>query len=193
MPREIGERVVPPLYRPWDPDSSIDFHAARLLLLIGLCGKDPGPYIDGRTKLAKLDFFVRYPTFLQRAQESLSDTAAIIEIYNASGRSEVEAPMIRYRYGPWDHRYRQFLAFLEARNLVSVTRSHKPERVRLTASGRKAAGKIANRAEFTPIVERCSAMRGNLADMPGTALKELVYSVFPDEVGNIPLQQEITP
>ena len=42
--------------------------------------------------------------------------------------------MIRYRYGPWDQRYRQFLAFLISRDLVTVT-SHRVERVKLKAAG----------------------------------------------------------
>jgi hypothetical protein len=47
MPHKIGSRVVPPPHRAWDPDDSVDFHASRLLLLIHLCGKEPGPYIEG--------------------------------------------------------------------------------------------------------------------------------------------------
>ena len=42
-------------------DDITEFHAARLLLLFHVCGTKG--QIDGLTKMAKLDFFVRYPSF----------------------------------------------------------------------------------------------------------------------------------
>ena len=42
-------------------DDIVEFHAARLLLLFDLCGTSGR--IDSLTKMAKLDFFVRYPDF----------------------------------------------------------------------------------------------------------------------------------
>lgn len=193
MSRKIGDRVVPPVHRAWDPDDSPDFHAARLLLLIYLCGEKPGPYIAGRTKFAKLDFFVRYPGFLERAHAAMPGTVGDEAVFLARDPSEVEAPMIRYRYGPWDTRYRQFLAFLVSRDLVTVTASHRPERVKLKAAGRNAAQRLAAATQFEPLVRRCTAMRGNLADLSGTDLKNLIYELFPDEVGNAPFGQEIRP
>ena len=184
---DIGRDVVPPLHRPWDPDDSLDFHAARLLVLLRRCGVDGR--IEGRTKLAKLDFFIRYPAFLQRARDSVVTKAD--GPWVAEG-AEVEAPMIRYRFGPWDTRYRQYLAFLESRKLVRVTVT-KPERVSLTALGRKAADELLTRGSFLAIADRCDAMVGNLAGMSGSQLKELVYELFPTEVGQLPLRAVIHP
>lgn len=51
-----------------DLDQSPELHATRILLLLnafaeeGQCG-----VIDGLTKLAKLDFLLRYPVMLERA------------------------------------------------------------------------------------------------------------------------------
>ncbi|MFF3412543.1 hypothetical protein ACFYW8_41690 [Streptomyces sp. NPDC002742] len=192
MPHKIGSSVVPPLYRAWDPDDSPDFHATRLLLLIYLCGEEPGPYIEGRTKFAKLDFFVRYPGFLERAHAAMPEAVDAETAFLARDPSEVEAPMIRYRYGPWDQRYRQFLAFLVSRDLVTVT-THRVERVKLKAAGKRTAQRLTEARQFQPLVRRCQAMRGNLAAMSGTDLKNLIYDLFPDEVGNAPFRQEIRP
>ncbi|MBK3634265.1 hypothetical protein JHN52_15180 [Streptomyces sp. MBT97] len=194
MPHKIGSKVVPPLHRAWDPDDSVDFHASRLLLLIHLCGQSPGPYIEGRTKFAKLDFFLRYPGFLERAHAALlPGRAGQPEVFVAPDTSEIEAPMVRYRYGPWDHRYRQFLSFLTARGLATITVSHNPERVKLTAAGKATAAQLTAMEQFQPLVQRCRAMQGNLADMSGTDLKNLIYDLFPDEVGNATFHQEIRP
>jgi hypothetical protein len=105
---------------------------------------------------------------------------------------EVEAPMIRYRFGPWDPRYRQFLAFLMSRGLITIT-THRPERVRLTSGGKRAAAALAEMDEFRPIVTRCRAMRDNLAQWSGTDLKNLVYQLFPEEVADLAYNQEIRP
>lgn len=184
MPASIGLDVVPPLHEPWDPDDSVDFHAARLLVLLRQCGSGKKPGIDGRTKLAKLDFLLRYPTFLERALGHLRDTGTGAMEWTAVG-AEIEAPMIRYRYGPWDPRYRQFLAFLLSRRLITITTA-KPERVQLTASGRRAADYLSARPSFEPLVDRCAAMTPGLSTMTGTELKDLVYELFPIEVGDLP-------
>lgn len=43
------------------------------------------------------------------------------------------------------------------------------------------------------LVRLCEAMQDNLATMSGSDLKELIYDLFPDEVGNATLHQEIRP
>jgi hypothetical protein len=171
----------------------LEFHAARLLILLDICGRT-GPFtrrIDGRTKLAKLDFFVRYPQFLERAQVALAARSEPHHSFRAVG-PEREAPMIRYRFGPWDPRYRDFLAFLEARGLLRVV-GQATEGYSLTASGRHLAEKFGDRAEFKPIVERATTMVGNLADWTGSALKDFIYEVFEHEVTALSSRQEIRP
>jgi hypothetical protein len=87
---------------------NIAYHAARLLILIRFCGKprsDPNLYpgVEGRTLLAKLDFFLRYPIYLKRAALILNneDVSAI----TSDEINTVESRMIRYLYGPWDTVY----------------------------------------------------------------------------------------
>lgn len=185
----IGRSVVPPLHRAWDPDESIDFHAARILVLLRTCGDGTRGSIEGRTKLAKLDFFLRYPLFLGRAYEEMRAADPTLPTWRPTGH-EVEAPMIRYRYGPWDPRYRQFLAFLQARNLIRITTS-KMEKVTLSAAGVKAAEEIIRKPSFEPIAERCLVLRNSLGQLSGTQLKDLVYDLFPTEVGDLRLWNEI--
>lgn len=189
MPTKIGPNVVPPLHRGWDPDDSLDFHAARLLVLLRQCGDGDRGTIAGRTKLAKLDFFLRYPRFLERAYNATRQAKPNLPAWHP-GTSEVEAPMIRYRYGPWDPRYRQFLAFLQARGLIRITAS-RPEKVTLTASGRRAADQLVEKTSFAPLIDRCIAMNDSLAGMTGTELKDLVYELFPTEVGDLRHWNEI--
>src|SRR6188768_3489489 len=80
-------------------DEVLEFHAARLILLLRLCGT--ANRIDGLTKLAKLDFFVRYPKFFERA------------VGGRAAMASTESSMVRFHYGPWDRRYYHVLSFLE--------------------------------------------------------------------------------
>jgi len=50
-------------------DDVPEFHAARLLLLLMLCGTRAR--VQGLTKMAKLDFFLRYPQFFKEACRQL--------------------------------------------------------------------------------------------------------------------------
>lgn len=43
--------------------------------------------------------------------------------------------MVRYRYGPWDHRYRRFLNVLVARGLMKVRTDGRTVQIDLTAMG----------------------------------------------------------
>jgi hypothetical protein len=47
-----------------------NLHTARLLLLMAAHASDKGRSIEGLTKLAKLDFLLRYPNCLERALTS---------------------------------------------------------------------------------------------------------------------------
>lgn len=149
----MPEVAETPLYRALDPDDLLDFHAARLLILLEVCGGgDRSRRIDGRTKLAKLDFFLRYPRFLEEAHRQLAREGQVSRSF-ISEHPESEAPMIRYRYGPWDPRYRDYLAFLESRELLRVVGTT-IEGYSLTAAGRRMAQALIQLPVFAPLVTR---------------------------------------
>jgi hypothetical protein len=191
----VGRAVIPPLHRPLDPDDSPEFHAARLLLLLSICGEQTptGPRITGTTKLAKLDFFVRYPKFLARALEHRYSIAIGEQVLKDSLPGEVEAPMIRYRYGPWDPRYRAFIAFLETRRLVSVSHGTSTDKYTLTKRGVALASMLSTQPEFMGMVRRCQVVSSTLSSLAGTELKNLIYELFPKEVGELTMRETITP
>jgi hypothetical protein len=186
-----GAAQETPLYRPLDADQIIEFHAARLLVLLAICGSGSPRGISGRTKLVKLDFFLRYPRFLERAQAALRAAGQTAEAYD-SPHVEAEATMIRYRFGPWDPRYGDFVAFLEARGLVQVS-GDRVERLTLSRSGSGVARELGRTAAFGEIVGRAQVLQRTLAAWSGTDLKELIYELFPKEVVAIPSRQEISP
>lgn len=172
--RSIGHH---PVGIPLAADELVEFHAARILLLIELCGVSGR--IDGLTKLAKLDFFVRYPVFFNR----VLSTDVTLE---AGGGG-----MIRYRYGPWDPRYYQVLPFLEARGLISVERRARTFVFRLSEEGQRLAGVLKASPANSDLVDHMAAVKRELGRKSGNALKELVYATFEQEISNLPIGTDI--
>jgi hypothetical protein len=95
---------------------------ARLLLLIDEFSRTKSGrvrYLEGRVKLAKLDFLLRYPRHFARVLSSLgAETSEIGRIDQSD--FPLDARMVRYRYGPWDPSYYATLGSLIGRGLVLV-------------------------------------------------------------------------
>lgn len=171
---------------------SPDIHIARLLLLINEITRRSGS-LAGLTKLAKLDFLLRYPAFL----EVLNESRNIVDLtWSPPTQVEldvIDAPMIRYRYGPWDHMYYSFIGGLVGRGIVDYVR---PEFGRLalrsTKSGTEIAVKLAELDEWKSTVVRAEFL-GHHYNLSGTELKGLIYSSFPvlvDQPIGTPIEPE---
>ena len=163
-------------------DELVELHAARILLLFRLCGIKNT--IDGLTKMAKLDFFVRYPEFFREVCAYLGLTAVPVAKSRESG-------MVRFHYGPWDNRYYQVLAYLEGRSLVTVSKDGSAFRFALTPKGEELADKLRQTAPFAEIVGQMKAVKKVLGNKSGSALKNLVYKVFAEEVADKALGEAI--
>lgn len=173
--KSLRNHAVRPTAAPLIADDILEFHAGRLVLLLSTCGGAAGA-ISGLTKMAKLDFFVRYPDFFEvvrhgRDQQPSRDSQA------------VEAAMVRHHYGPWDKRYYHVLAFLEARGLITVRKSAKSYRIALTRQGKRAAESLAGAPAFAALHHTMRKVSDNLGDKNGNELKNLIYATFKEEVG----------
>ncbi len=166
----LGSR---PVSLPLAADDVIEFHMARLLLLLKLCGT--AGRIDGLTKMAKLDFFVRYPDFFNVARDQSVGTVR--------NDHAVESAMVRHHYGPWDKRYYHVLANLEAKGLISVTKEKSSYQIALTELGQSRAKRLLGLPSFEPIVDRMKDVKRAFGSRSGSSLKQMIYKVFDEEVG----------
>ena len=175
-----------PVSLPLAADDIVEFHAARLLLLIRFCGKSNR--IDGLTKLAKLDFFVRYPDFFEVAQRHQS----LQQEQKARSKNEiVESAMVRHHYGPWDKRYYHVLAYLEAKTLITVIKEGNSYKISLTKLGEQKANSLALKPSYVPIVDRMKQIKDVFGSKTGNAIKKLIYEIFEEEVGHRALGEMI--
>lgn len=147
----------------------------RLLLLISAFG-DRG--IEGRTKLAKLDFFVRYPAYLSRALR-IRAPQRNLQVEGIEDVGPIESRMIRYRYGPWDPSYFTLLGRLIGRGMVDVVPGKRTFRYRATDRGRQTAALLAGHDAWESTQSRCGLVKRHL-DLQGSTLKDFIYAHFPE-------------
>lgn len=164
-----------------DLDQSPELDVARILLLLDAFAEDgQGGAIEGLTKLAKLDFLLRYPVMLERALKAKRRSTQEVQLQDHE-RHSVESEMVRYRFGPWDHRYRQFLNILVAKGLVSISVEGRKVVIAATELGKDRAGQLAADELFEQYSRRARLLKTHF-DMTATNLMRFIYDTFPEIV-----------
>ena len=165
-------------------------HEARLLLLLSGCSHRGDGAIEGFTKLAKLDFFLRYPVFLERVIKKLRRRPLAVPM-QPHEQDTVESKMIRFRYGPWDPRYRSWIGILAAKGLVMARPEGRSSvHLTLTEQGRTVAETLARSPEFDDLAARAGLIGQVLGRETGNRLKQLVYETVP-EIGGMTWGEQI--
>lgn len=165
-----------------------ELHEARLLVLLSVFCDEKAGSLEGLTKLAKLDFLLRYPVWLERALQAKGKSAASVGTTDAE-RASVESQMVRYKFGPWDHRYRRWLNDLAAKGLVLVGTRGKAVTIDITNSGRLLADRLASTPEFELIAKRSRVLRTHF-DLRATNLMRFIYNTFP-EITSLRMNEKI--
>lgn len=172
----------------------IDYHAARVLLLIAYCGSPiEHPEIKGRTLLAKLDFFLRYPVYLNKAawiRKKMELHELMAEGLKDHEKDNVETRMIRYKYGPWDDVYYSVLAYLLAKGLLRIQIRKEVEYFGLTEKGLELSRVFSEHPAFEGLVSRAKVLKRLFPRWSGTSVKNFIYEEFP-EIVSLPLGEEI--
>ena len=167
-------------------DDYIEFHAARILLLLHNCNG----IIEGRTKLAKLDFFLRYPAAIKRVIDlrlintSEMDLKQLIIIPNS-----IESQMIRYRYGPWDPKYQIIIPFLQSLDLIQI-HSRRAETYTITERGKQAVIELIKDPSYQELDFRSKTVYQIFGEWAGSQIKKFIYDNF-DEIVNLPIGEPI--
>jgi len=150
---------------------------ARLLLLIETFSRQ-NHSLEGRTKLAKLDFFLRYPIFLNRALEIRNVPKDQLN-EGIDLQDNIEMRMIRYRYGPWDPAYYAILGRLIGKGLVESTSIGSGIGYRATPKGIQIANELSQEETWRDTIERLNLLKKHL-NLSGNTLKQFIYKYFPE-------------
>jgi hypothetical protein len=154
-------------------------HAARLLVLISaFSDAGQGSAVEGLTKLAKLDFLLRYPVMLERAVVAKGHSTRDVHLKDHE-RLSVESQMVRYRFGPWDHRYRELLNILIGKELVTVSVEGRTVVISATERGRAVASQLSEDPQFQDYARRSYLLKRHF-DIQATRLMRFIYETFPE-------------
>lgn len=165
---------------------------SRILLLIdGFSRKTTGPRtLEGRVKLAKLDFLLRYPRHLATVLASRGLREPERQTLDRQD-SPLESRMMRYRYGPWDPSYFAVLGSLVGRGLIEVVPAESTNALgyRTTEAGAMLAEHFKNDGAFDELIGRIALLRRHL-DLTGESLKKMLYDL--PEVADATWHEELT-
>jgi len=152
----------------------------RVLLLIdAFSGSTDRPKaLEGRVKLAKLDFLVRYPKYLARMLRFRNVSENVVGSI-ATESNPIQDRMIRYRYGPWDPSYYAVLGSLIGRGLVVAVPVPTGIGYRTTDVGRSVAASLAADDVWDDVRVRTRLVKRHL-DYSGSSLKDWLYEAIPE-------------
>jgi hypothetical protein len=159
----------------------LDAHAGRVLVLLRHFGSTGDKPLEGLTKLAKLDFLMRYPAFTDQLLEDLGVDWELGTEPTESEELAVESRMVRYKYGPWDDRYYPVLGTLVGLGLITVSKKGRTLVMSLTEAGVGLAADIADHEDWEQVDRRASFLRKHL-NVTGSRLKKLIYTKLPEVV-----------
>lgn len=161
------------------PTEAMPYHEARVLVLVDGFTRSGGR-IDGLTKIAKLDFLLRYPAFTERLAASRGLTMPEEIAPTQAENVAVESRMVRYKYGPWDDRYYPVLGKLIGIGLIEPLPGRGRMAVRVTDAGRTVAAQL-REAGWDQTWHRARFLKRHF-DRPGSTLKDMIYSELPEVV-----------
>ena len=167
----------------------LDYHQARVLILICTFAQTRGKRLVGLTKLAKLDFLLRYPKFLERLLLARNLIWADGSRPTRAEYDAVESRVIRYKYGPWDDRYYPILGALVGRGLLLLTRDETSLVMEPTELGRSMARALAEDVSWSLTAARAELLASHF-NLTGSRLKQLIYAELPDAIDR-PIRTEI--
>jgi hypothetical protein len=162
-------------------ENNDSIHLGRLLILLAAFGGPDGQNsVDGLTKLAKLDFLLRYPANLERALTARGRKASDANVQDFE-RTSIESEMVRYRFGPWDFRYRRLINILAAKGLVSVWTEGRTVRIQISSAGRVAARELIGKSVYKDVWNRARLLKRHF-DLTATKLMKFIYETFPEVI-----------
>ena len=165
---------------------------SRLLILFdSYFQKRNNEYIEGTTKVVKLDFLLRYPTTLEKALQAKKLATKSIDVKKHE-RELVESTMIRYRFGPWDDRYWSILSTMESLDLIQITKINGVTSFKITGTGRDVVRQLDNFEIFSDYSKRSKIVISNFGKLTAKNLVKKVYELRP-ELRNMKHGEEIKP
>ncbi|MCU6794855.1 hypothetical protein OB236_22335 [Paenibacillus sp. WQ 127069] len=158
-------------------DERDELHVIRILILLHtLIGKKQDKTTIELTRLAKLDFLLRYPSALEKALTILNKIKEV-NITEAE-KNNIETNMLAFRYSPWSGDFRRLLVVLSAKCLITWQRREKYLDICLTENGNELFLKLNIITEFSSMIKQSKALKTNIASLSTLKIDNLMSEVL---------------
>ncbi|MBZ9688443.1 hypothetical protein G9F72_019115 [Clostridium estertheticum] len=179
MSRNLVETII-------NIDSDDTNNIVRMLMLMyTFAGRNQTGKIEGITKLAILDFLLRYPVALDKALENI-ESQGNKTIYKKKFKlqsyevNSIDAKMMKFNFAPWDFKYRRIVHILSAKDLIRINTDGKKTVLVITSKGIDTSNKIKILKDYEYLIVRCSIVKTVFGSWSQKKLIEMIYSTFPE-------------
>jgi hypothetical protein len=155
----------------------LDVHIGRVLLLIRAFSGGRRGRLEGLSKLARLDFLLRYPVYLERVLDGRGQSLSFALWPTGAERRAVESTMVRHKFGPFDARYYLLVGRLLGLELADQLPGSRHLSLRATDRGQEAADALVG-VHWSVVDGRARALKRSL-DLSGATLGALISAELP--------------
>lgn len=158
-------------------DEQDELHIIRVLILVyTLIGSKNDKTTIELTKLAKMDFLLRYPSALDSALTSLNKNKNL-NITEAE-KNNIETNILSFRFSPWSSDFRRLMVLLNAKSLLRWERREKSLDIYKTPIGLKLYQELLNFDEFKSMIQQAKAIKTNISTLSTIKLDSLLSMVL---------------
>jgi hypothetical protein len=156
-----------------------NLHLGRLLILLEAF-KNKSAKIDSFSKLAELDFLLRYPVYLERAIPARGKSSKVSNVdVTDYERYSIESMTVAYNHRPWDDQYRRFIKILLAKNLIYIEIDEKKFHFSLTTKGHEIASCLSRMDAYSTVEKRVIILKKDF-NLSSDKLIKFLYETFPE-------------
>lgn len=179
MSRNLIETII-------NIDSDDTNNIVRMLILLDtFAGKNKIGKIQGITKLAILDFLLRYPAALDKVLEKqecegnkvINKKRVILQSYEVNS---IDARMMKFNFAPWDFKYRRIVSILKAKDLIQIDTEGKKIVLGISTKGIDVSRKFNDLKNYEYMFVRCRIIKTVFGNWSQKRLIDMIYLTFPE-------------
>lgn len=179
MSRNLIETII-------NIDSDDTNNIVRMLILLDtFAGRGKNGKVQGITKLAILDFLLKYPAALDKVLEkqeregnkAINKKRVILQSYEINS---IDARMMKFNFAPWDLKYRRIVSILKAKDLIQIDIEGKKVVLGISNKGIDISRKLSDFNNYEYMAVRSKIIKTVFGNWSQRKLIDMMYLTFPE-------------
>jgi hypothetical protein len=167
-------------------DSDDTNNIVRMLILLDtFAGRKKNGKVQGITKLAILDFLLKYPAALDKVLEkqeregnkAINKKRVILQSYEINS---IDARMMKFNFAPWDLKYRRIVSILKAKDLIQIDIEGKKIVLGISNKGIDISRKLSDFNNYEYMAVRSRIIKTVFGNWSQRKLIDMMYLTFPE-------------